>query len=325
MRKLMLATVGSILFAFAAPAGESITLRLGYETPRSDSQHLGAQRMAKALEEKTGGRLKLQLFPDAVLGNSQGMITQVRAGTVDMYMGGSAIFTGVEPRLNVLDIPFLFHNPRHVDDALDAEVGEEMLKTLEAVDMKGLAYWENGFRSVTNGRNPVNKPEDVKGLKIRTLANPMHIEAWRLLGTNPVPMPISELYTALETGAVEAQEHPVNVTYSAKLYEVQKYLSMTRHAYSPLIISINLKKFESLDGDLRDALVETAREAGKWQRKYVRDNEKMFVDKMAEEGIEVVWEVDMQPFRDIVEKDVRKLYTDQYGDDWLKKIDAHAK
>ena len=279
----------------------------------------------RSLEEKTGGRLKLQLFPDAVLGNSQGMITQVRAGTVDMYMGSTAIFTGVEPKLNVMDIPFLFHNAQHVDAALDGDIGQEMLDSLLAVDIKGLAYWENGFRSVTNRRNPVHKPADVVGLKIRTLANPMHIEAWRLLGTNPVPMPIAELYTALETGAVEAQEHPVNVTFSAKLYEVQKYLSMTRHAYSPLIISINKGKFESLPKDLQDALVECAREAGKWQRRYVRDNERNFVEKMQAEGIEVVWEVDMAPFREIVEAGVRKLYTDKYGDDWLKRIDAYAK
>ena len=325
MSKLPRIALLATLLAYAAAGGESLSLRLGYETPRTDSQHLGAQRMAKALEEKTGGRLKLQLFPDAVLGNSQGMITQVRAGTVDMYLGGSAIFTGVAPKLNVLDIPFLFRGPEHVDAALDGDIGKEMLDSLEAVDMKGLAYWENGFRSITNSRNPVSKPADVAGLKIRTLANPMHIEAWKLLGTNPVPMPVSELYTALETRAVEAQEHPINVTYSVKLYEVQKYLSLTRHAYSPLIMAVNKDRFLSLAPDLREALIACSREAGQWQRKYVRDNEKTFVSKMRAEGLEIIEKVDMQPFRDKVERDVRKLYVDKHGDDWLKAIDAHAK
>ena len=216
-----------------ANANAEVSLRFGYEAPRTDSQHLAAKKFNELLNEKTKGEIKLKLFPDSTLGNAQTMISGVRGGTIDLEMSGSPNFTGLEPKLNVIDIPFIFKDRAHVYKVLDGEIGQGLLKDLEAQGLKGLAFWDVGFRAFSNSKHPVTKPEDIKGLKVRTNQNPMYIEAFKLLGANPVPMPLAELYTALETRAVDAQEHPIGIFWSSKLYEVQKYLSLTNHGYTP--------------------------------------------------------------------------------------------
>ena len=197
--------------ALANSANAEVSLRFGYEAPRSDTQHIAAKKFSDLLKEKTKGEIKLSLFPDSTLGNAQTMISSVRGGTIDLEMSGSPNFTGLEPKLNVIDIPFIFKDREHVYKVLDGEIGQGLLKDLEAQGLKGLAFWDVGFRAFSNSKHPVNTPEDIKGLKVRTNQNPMYIQAFSLLGGNPVPMPLSELYTALETRAVDAQEHPIGI------------------------------------------------------------------------------------------------------------------
>ncbi len=330
MKKRMLLTVLFCLALGGLAMAAEYTIRLGFETPRTDSQYIGAAEMAKLVKEKSGGRIELKLFPDSVLGNAQAMLSQVRGGTLDIYLGGTGNFSGVVKKINIVDIPFLFRGPKHVDAVLEGDFGRLMLKEFEPFDMVGLAFWENGFRCITNSKREVKTAADVKGLKLRTVSNPMHIMAWELLGTNPVPMPLSELFTALETKTVEGQEHPINVTYSAKLYEVQKYLSVSNHAYSPLVMVMNDKVFAKLPADLQKVMIDCAVEAGKFQKKYVRDNIDSFVKKIADYGCVVTPanQVDYKSFADTVGDKVRQLYLDQYGGntggEWLKKIDGMA-
>ena len=329
MRKTLLLAAVCMLAATASFAAEYV-FQFGFETPRTDSQYIGAEHFAKVAAEKSGGRIEIQLYPDGVLGNGPTMLADMQGGDLDMYMGGSGFFANMAQKLNILDIPFLFRGTKHVDTLLEGDFGRLMLDELDSHDIKGLAFWENGFRCLTNLRNPVSKAEDVKGLKLRTLANPMHIEAWTLLGTNPVPMPLSELYTALETKTVEGQEHPLNVTYSAKLYEVQKYISVSNHAYSPLIVGMNLEKFESLPEDIQNILIESCIEGARHQKKYIRDNIAKMVEEMKEFGCEVVPadQVDMPSFQNVVGEKTRDMYLKQYGGDtgekWLKIIDDGA-
>ncbi len=207
---------------------------------------------------KTKGEIKLKLFPDSTLGNAQTMISGVRGGTIDIEMSGSPNFTGLEPKLNVIDIPFIFKDREHVYKVLDGEVGQGLLKDLEAQGLKGLAFWDVGFRAFSNSKHPVTKPEDIKGLKVRTNQNPMYIQAFTLLGGNPVPMPLSELYTALETRAVDAQEHPIGIFWSAKLFEVQTF-KFNQPRLHPLIVVMNKAKFDGLAPELQTALVEAAK------------------------------------------------------------------
>ncbi|HDR1844648.1 TPA: TRAP transporter substrate-binding protein [Pasteurella multocida] len=321
----MLAALVAGMAVFTASANAATTLRFGYEAPRSDTQHEAAKKFNELLKEKTKGEIKLSLFPDSTLGNAQTMISAVRGGTIDLEMSGSPNFSGLVPKLNVIDIPFIFQNREHAYAVLDGEIGQGLLKELEAQGLKGLAFWEVGFRSFTNSKHPVKTPDDIKGLKVRTNQNPMYIQAFSILGANPVPMPLSELYTALETRAVDAQEHPVGIVWSAKLYEVQKHLSLTNHGYTPLIVVMNKAKFDGLSPALQSAILEAAKEAGTYQRKLNLDNEKGIIEKMQKAGIQVIETVDTKPFKAAIESEVRKAFIEKNGDDLVKQIDALAK
>lgn len=321
----MLAALVAGMAVFTASANAATTLRFGYEAPRSDTQHEAAKKFNELLKEKTKGEIKLSLFPDSTLGNAQTMISAVRGGTIDLEMSGSPNFSGLVPKLNVIDIPFIFQNREHAYAVLDGEIGQGLLKELEAQGLKGLAFWEVGFRSFTNSKHPVKTPDDIKGLKVRTNQNPMYIQAFSILGANPVPMPLSELYTALETRAVDAQEHPVGIVWSAKLYEVQKHLSLTNHGYTPLIVVMNKAKFDGLSPALQSAILEAAKEAGAYQRKLNLDNEKGTIEKMQKAGIQVIETVDTKPFKAAIESEVRKAFIEKNGDDLVKQIDALAK
>ncbi|MDO9749793.1 TRAP transporter substrate-binding protein [Glaesserella parasuis] len=310
---------------FSGTANAETTLRFGYEAPRSDTQHTAAKKFNDLLKEKSKGEIKLSLFPDSTLGNAQTMIGAVRGGTIDIEMSGSPNFSGLEPKLNVIDIPFIFKNREHAYAVLDGEIGQGLLKDLEAQGLKGLAFWEVGFRSFTNSKHPVKSPEDIKGLKVRTNQNPMYIQAFSLLGANPVPMPLSELYTALETRAVDAQEHPIGIFWSAKLYEVQKHLSLTNHGYTPLIVVMNKAKFDSFSPELQQAILDAAKEAGNYQRQLNLENEKEIIAKLQKAGIQVIEEVDNKPFKAIIEADVRKAFIEKNGSELVEKIDGLAK
>ncbi|WGE52740.1 TRAP transporter substrate-binding protein [Actinobacillus equuli] len=320
-----LATLVASFSLFSGVQAAETTFRFGYEAPRSDSQHIAAKKFNELLQQKSNKGLKLSLFPDSTLGNAQTAISGVRGGTIDLAMSSSSNFTGLASELNVIDIPFIFKDRSHAYQVLDGEIGQTLLAKLEAHGLKGLAFWEVGFRGFTNSKHPVTKPEDIKGLKVRTNQNPMYIKAFSILGANPVPMPLSELYTALETKAVDAQEHPIGIVWSAKLYEVQKYFSPTNHGYTPLIVVINKAKFDALPAEQQKAISEAAIEAGKYQRQLNLDNEQGIIEKMKKAGVEFVEKLDTAPFKAAVEGETRKAFIEKNGDSLIKQIDALAK
>ncbi|VEB27147.1 TRAP dicarboxylate transporter subunit DctP [Actinobacillus lignieresii] len=320
-----LATLVASFSLFSGVQAAETTFRFGYEAPRSDSQHIAAKKFNELLQQKSNKGLKLSLFPDSTLGNAQTAISGVRGGTIDLAMSSSSNFTGLASELNVIDIPFIFKDRSHAYQVLDGEIGQTLLAKLEAHGLKGLAFWEVGFRGFTNSKHPVTKPEDIKGLKVRTNQNPMYIKAFSILGANPVPMPLSELYTALETKAVDAQEHPIGIVWSAKLYEVQKYFSPTNHGYTPLIVVMNKAKFDALSAEQQKALSEAALEAGKYQRQLNLDNEQGIIEKMKKAGVEFVETLDTAPFKAAVEGETRKAFIEKNGDSLIKQIDALAK
>ncbi|CAI6197882.1 2,3-diketo-L-gulonate-binding periplasmic protein YiaO [Escherichia coli] len=252
------------LAAFSTSSMAAQSLRFGYETSQTDSQHIAAKKFNDLLQERTKGELKLKLFPDSTLGNAQAMISGVRGGSIDMEMSGSNNFAGLSPVMNLLDVPFPHSMipPYWQDKTPDCANGDDLKASLEGKGLKVLAYWENGWRDVTNSRAPVKTPADLKGLKIRTNNSPMNIAAFKVFGANPIPMPFAEVYTGLETRTIDAQEHPINVVWSAKFFEVQKYLSLTHHAYSPLLVVINKAKFDGLTPEFQQALISSAQEAG---------------------------------------------------------------
>jgi tripartite ATP-independent transporter DctP family solute receptor len=310
------------LLAGTVATSHAETLRFASEAPRTDSQSVAAARFSELLKAKTNGALDLKVFADSSLGNSQAAISGVRGGTIDMAVSGSANYGGLAPLLGVLDIPFMFKDTAHAYRVLDGKVGQDMLDKLDAFGMKGLAFWDNGWREMTNSKHPIKTPADVKGLKVRTTPAPAHIEAFKLLGANPVPMPLAELYTALEMKTVDSQEHPLGVLWSAKLYEVQKYLSLTNHAYSALILSMNKAKYDALPPAHQKALVESAREAGQYQRQLNNDGMAKIVADLKKAGMQVVEQVDGAPFLEVT-KPGRDTFVAKFGGaDVIKAIDA---
>lgn len=304
--------------AFAA----KFSLKMGHAVNTTDGQHAAAMKLAELVKQRTNGDVEITIFPSNQLGNDGAMINGVRGGTIDIVSSGASNFNGMVPNTAAMELPFVFRNAQHAYNVLDGEVGTGVLNELAPHNLKGLAYWENGWRAFTNNKRPVTKPDDLKGLKIRSTPNPYHIQAFKLLGMNPSPMPIAELYTALESGAFDAQEHPINVTLSSKFYEVQKHLTVSNHVYSPLIVAMNKAKFESLPVNYQKIVVDAAREAAKYQRDLNAQNAGKVVADLKKAGMQVVENVDMAPFQKIVSAEIAKTFGEKNGPALLKAIET---
>ena len=292
---------------------QAVKLRFAHAGPEADSQHAAALEFARKVKERTGGQIEVQIYGNNVLGNDNTMIAAVRGGTIDLETSGTPFFSGIVSRMNVLDLPYIFANADHAYKVLDGPIGRGLLDELEAHGMKGLAYWEVGFRSLTNSRRAVKTPEDVKGLKVRTTPNPAHIKAFQVLGASPTPMPFAEVFTALETKTVDGQENPVTLVKAAKLYEVQKHMSLTRHAYTAMPVIMNKARFDSLTPAQQKVLLDAAREAGAFQRETNRKSETGDIEFLKSRGMQIEENVNAEPFRKLVAEPIKQLFAEKNG------------
>ena len=318
----------SLGMSLPAVAQEKMNLRLGFETAIDSPQGVGVKEMAKVAEKLSKGKITIEVFPASQLGTGPQMIEMVKKGELDIFQGGAGMFSSMEGRLNVFDIPYLFSSVKQAYKVLDSKFGREMLATLEPHGLKGLSFWENGIRSVTNNVRPITKPEDLAGLKMRVMpANPVHVTLWKMLGTEPTPLPFGEIYGKLKDGSLDGQEHPIAPIYSGKFYEVQKYLSLTRHMYGPLIQVTNLAKFNAMPKAYQDILLKASHAGAVAQRKYSNENETKFIADMKAKGIQIneVSEADSKAFRDKVRPAIEKEFIVKNGDAWLKKINDSLK
>lgn len=319
---LKLALCSALLAAGLAAHAQVTKIRFAHAGPETASQHQAALEFARLVKERSKGQLEVLVYPSGQLGNDSTVLGAVRGGTIDMMMAGSGNFSGLSSKFEVLDIPFLFRNPAHAYQTVDGEVGQGLMKSLDAHGLTQLAFWEVGFRSITTKNRPVRTPEDVKGLKIRTMPNPIHIQAWKMLGTNPVPMPLGELYGALESGAVDAQEHPVDITYAAKFYEVQKHLTLTRHAFTAMPVVFSKRKFDALSPDLQKVVLSSATDAKAFQRNLNQKNEAGIIAELRKNGMAVIETFDATAFKALVGDEVRKTYTTKNGPELLAVVDG---
>lgn len=314
MRRSTAVLLGAALAAVVVLGAEAqTTLRFAHTQPTSDTHHLAAVRMAEQVARATNGQLRISIHPAGELGNDPAILEGVRLGTIDIGQTGNPFYTRFEPKLNALDIPFLFTSHEHVYRVVDGEVGSGLLAELEKHRMKGLAFWEIGFRKITNSRRPIVTPADLQGLKIRTTPNPAHVEAFRLWGANPTPMAFTEVYLALETRAVDGQENPLNIIRSNRFQEVQRHLSFTDHAYTVSIVSMNLAKFRALPEAQQKALLEAAREAAVYQRRLNREQEGQDLATIKAAGVEVVEQVDTEAFRRLAFEPVKAAFVALHG------------
>ena len=279
----------SILPASLAAAQEvkDRTIKLAFANARDSAHDLGAKRFTEIVDKKSSGKLKVRLYPGGTLGGEAAVASSLQGGTIEMSMMGPGLLTGMDKDFGVFDTPFLFDDFEEVDAVLDGPVGQKLLDKLPDKGLVGLSYWDHGFRILTNNRRPVSKVEDIQGLKIRVQQIPVFIDMFSTLGANPVPMPFTELYTALESGAVDGQENPFVSVEVTKFYEVQKYASNTRHAYSPLLVLAGKKFWDQLSADEQGLLLDAANEAKPYERETSRSIDAKAVEALKGEGMTI--------------------------------------
>lgn len=310
------------LLSFAQLAGaQAVKLRMAHSGAEAETQHLAALEFAKQVKARTNGQIEVQVYAASTLGNDNTAIAGVRGGTIDLATSGTPYYTGMVGRMNVLDLPYMFTSAEHAYKVLDGAIGRGLLDELEAHNMKGLAYWEVGFRSLTNSKRPVKTPEDIKGLKVRTTPNPAHLKAFQIFGATPTPMPLAEVFPALENRAIDGQENPVGIVRGNKFHEVQKYMSMTRHAYTAMPVVMNKAKFASLSADQQQALIDAALAAGKFQRELIRKNEASDIAYLRAQGMVIEENINTEPFRKLVAEPIKQLFAEKHG---TQLVDAVA-
>lgn len=261
-----IALAAAAIAASALSGAQEIKARFGTSLPDSHPQTLGARKFAERVEAKTAGRIKVAVYSAGQLGSDLQMQAALQGGTQEFAAPSTATLAGLVKDFGVLGLPFSFADEKEADAVLDGPFGRKLLAQLPARGLVGLAFWENGFRNVTNNKRPIVRAEDIAGLKVRTMQNSLYIDMFSGLGANAVPMSVTELFTALESHAVDAQENPYTVVHAQKFYDVQKYLSTTGHAYDALALIVSKKLWDRLSAADRQAVQAAAAEATVYER-----------------------------------------------------------
>jgi TRAP-type transport system periplasmic protein len=312
----LLAVGGVLSLTLAGPALAQTTIRISHATPATSHYGAGTQAFCAEIEKRTASRYKCQIQPN--VGDERASIEAVQLGPLDATNTSTGPVSNFVPEVGIVDIPFLFRDYDHARRTLDGPIGQDLLAKFTAKGLVGLAWTENGFRHMTNSKRAIIKPDDVKGLKVRTMQNPVHIQAFQSIGVQPTPMAFSELFTALQQGVVDGQENPIPVILSAKFSQVQKHLSLTGHVYSPAVLILSPKLWNSLNDADKAHFREAAKIAAAAQRKKVNDDENSGIDQLKKEGV-TVSNVDGPAFRSAMTP-VWSEFAKKFGADNIKKI-----
>ena len=266
----VLATVASP-FAAQAQDIKPRLIRFGYGLNEQSNQGRAVKLFAEQVEKASGGKMKIRAIGAAALGPDTQMQQALIGGAQEMMVGSTATLVGITKEMALWDTPFLFNSAKEADVILDGPIGQKVMDKLQEKGLVGLVYWENGFRNLTNSKRAVTKVEDLDGIKLRVMQNNVFLESFKTLGANAVPLPFSELFSALETKTVDGQENPFNTILSSKFYEVQKYLSVTNHVYSPWIVTVSKKWWDGLSKDEQKVLLDAAKASRDFERKDTRE------------------------------------------------------
>jgi tripartite ATP-independent transporter DctP family solute receptor len=299
------------------------TLRFAFQNAAEHPQGQGAKKFADLVEQKSGGKIKVRLFPSGQLGGDLQTVSALQGGTIDLTVLNAGLLVGQVKEFGLFDLPFLFENGKEADAVVDGPFGTKLAETLPAKNLVSLGYWELGFRNLTNSRRPVAKLEDIQGLKVRVVQSPIYIDLFNTLGANAVPLPFPELYTALEQKTVDGQENPATLIQTSKFYEVQKHLTMTRHTYNPQIVIASKRVWDRLDADEKKLVEEAAQEAKVFQRQLSRDSEAKALDALKAAGMQIV-ELPAAEIARIREKvqPVAKKFSEGVPEETLKELYA---
>ncbi|HRH06357.1 MAG: TRAP transporter substrate-binding protein [Burkholderiaceae bacterium] len=289
MKRLFIKSL--VALAAVATVGMAVaqerTLKFGLVAAENHPAAAGMKKFADAVAAKSGGKMKVQLFFNGALGSDQAVVSALKGGTIDMTVLNSGILASEAKELAIFDFPFLFANEKESDAIVDGPVGRKMHKLLEAKGLIGLSYWELGYRHITNSKRALNKVEDIEGLKLRVIPNPINVAWVKALGANPTPMPFPEVYAGLEQKAIDGQENPVSVIASSKFYEVQKYMALTNHQYNPQSVIFSKKIWDTLTPAERKIIDDSADEATQEQRSKARAAVAANLDLLKKNGMTV--------------------------------------
>lgn len=290
MRKLVAALVVFGMLAGACGAGQKVA-KLGHELPPQHYEHVAMEKLAEYVEQKTGGSLKIEVYHSGQLGNNKEVMEAMRFGTVHMGTNTPAGLGNFIKEFSLLALPLVFPNAQVAIEVGDGPWGDAMLQRLERIGYVGLAYGDFGFRQTTNNVRPIKTVDDFKGLKIRLQPNPVHLAVFRALGANPVSMSFSEVFSAMQQGVIDGQENPMGNIASTKFYEVQKYLSMTNHAYERIVMIASKKWMDSLTAEEQAAVHEGAVIARDHMRTAVAESDRASMEAVMNSGNTEVNEV----------------------------------
>lgn len=299
MKHILLLFSCLLSFFIGQPSQAAQEIKLGVVTKPGSAQNIAAEKFKEILEKVSNGKYTVKVYHSKSLGNETEILQQIQMGTVQMGVITVGPFDTFAPIVRVINYPFLFKNNQQADTILDGPLGDEILSELEKVGFKGLTFSENGFRNLTNNKGPVKTASDVNGLKIRVMASPLHKSIWQALGANPTPMPWP-IYSELEQGVIDGQENPLWVMEVYKFYEVQKYMTMSRHVYSAHIDVASLMWWKTLPPEDRKMITQAMTDAAHFQRKDNRDKDGARLALLKEKGMVVEERPDIATFREKV-------------------------
>jgi tripartite ATP-independent transporter DctP family solute receptor len=302
---------------------EVFTIRIAHLVPEEQSTHIAAVTFKEKLEKESNGRLKVEIYPNGSLfGSDREAIEAVQLGNVEMTIPAVAPLASFNKKFMVFDLPFIFDDNEAAYKALDGELGQGLLKDLEKNSLKGLVFAENGFRNMSNHKGPITSPADLKGMKFRTLENPVHTDTFKAFGANASPFSFGELYTALQQGTYDAMESPISLYYTNKFYEVQEYLTLTRHVYAATILLMNNDFYNKLPEDLQELVVKTSEEYRTEQREIAQKQDVEFLEKLKEKGMKVN---EITPEQKDVFREATKVVYDKFTSEIGEELVEQAK
>lgn len=318
---LLSAVAAVVLMSSAAQA--EIVAKLGHGMPQSHPQATAMEKFATLVAQYTNGNVKVNVFHGGMLGSDEKQLQAAQAGVQEFYMGVLSPLSTRVKEIQVWDLPFMFNSTDEVVKVMNGPIGTSIFDKIRPAGLEGLAWTGIGFRDLSNSVHPVTKADDIKGLKIRVMSNPIALETWKALGANAVPMAFSEVFTALEIKAIDGQENPLVHMYANKMHEVQKYISLTNHVYTSAALVASKRFWDKLSDADRKGIAQAAKEAAVYQRTLLADADKDVIDKFHQAGVQVD-EIPADELAKIRErtKPVVEKFAPSIGEDLIKELDS---
>lgn len=322
-RVSVLVLVFGLLVPSGAMAAAKWNMKFGHDMPEDSAQHVAALKYADLVKERTKGQVEIKVFPAQQLGTDPEMVQQAQMGTLEIVLPPTAKISGFAAQLQLADLPFLFPSKETCYQVLDGPVGDKVLALLDAKGLKGVSFWESGFKQITANK-AIRKPEDFAGMKVRVMESPLLIAQYKQVKANPVPIDFAETYNALQQGVVDAQENPLVSIVNMKFYEVQKYTMLSNHGFLGYAFLFSKKVYDGLPADIQKIMRDTARELASFERQDTARREAGYIERIKKGGSQIVTlsPQELQAFEKAF-RPVHQQFAKTIGEDLLKETYAH--